>query len=217
VVFCLRPKRRLFFIYGAYMRFLSFPSRSAWRRAGAALALSALLSPAFALPVMEMRAEDFLPMAAELKKSLNLNSNQQTLWQQTESKTRNMLRERKLRRDRLQAATQAGTENAGAELRDLSRAVDDETTVSAGEEKLMREWWLTVNDALSESQRAIVVRLVNEQLLRVPDNGGGAARPERKEEGGEHRGGRKGGGMGGQGGIGVGTGGASINLPGGGG
>jgi hypothetical protein len=151
VVFCLRPKRRLFFIYGAYMRFLSFPSRSAWRRAGAALALSALLSPAFALPVMEMRAEDFLPMAAELKKSLNLNSNQQTLWQQTESKTRNMLRERKLRRDRLQAATQAGTENAGAELRDLSRAVDDETTVSAGEEKLMREWWLTVNQQVTIS------------------------------------------------------------------
>jgi hypothetical protein len=201
------------------MRFLPPVSSSVLRRLGAALALSALLSPAFALPVMEMRAEDFLPMAAELKKSLNLNTNQQTLWQQVESKTRNLLRERKARRDRLQAATQAGTEGANVELRDLAKAIDEETGVAANEEKLMREWWLTVNDALNESQRQTVVRLVGEQLLRVQDNGGGP-RPERKEEGGgEHRGGgRKGGGMGGGGmGVGVGAGGASINLPGGGG
>jgi hypothetical protein len=192
------------------MRFLSLPSSSALRRISAALALSALLSPAFALPVMEMRAEDFLPMAAELKKSLNLNTNQQTLWQQVESKTRTVLRDRKTRRDRLQAATQAGTQGANVELRDLAKAIDEETAVSASEEKLLREWWLTVNDALSESQRQIVVNLVSEQLLRVPDNGGGA-RPERKEEGGEHRGGK-----GGRGGMGGGVGGASINLPGGG-
>jgi hypothetical protein len=203
------------------MRFSSHLSSSVLRRLSAALALSALLSPAFALPVMEMRAEDFLPMAAELKKSLNLNTNQQTLWQQVESKTRNLLRERKARRERLQAATQAGTQGANVELRDLSKAVDEETSVGADEEKLMREWWLTVNDALNESQRQTVVRLVGEQLLRVQDNGGGGApRPERKEEGGgEHRGGGRKGGMGGGGGmgVGVGAGGASINLPGGGG
>jgi len=198
------------------MRFSPPVSSSVLRRLGAALALSALLSPAFALPVMEMRAEDFLPMAAELKKSLSLNTNQQTLWQQVESKTRNVLRERKARRERLQAATQAGTQGANVELRDLAKAIDAETAIGAEEEKLMREWWLTVNDALNESQRQTVVRLVGEQLLRVQDNGA-APRPERKEEsGGEHRGGgRKGGGMGG-GGMGVGAGGASINLPGGG-
>jgi hypothetical protein len=201
------------------MRFLSLPYPSVVRRAGAALALSALFSTAYALPVMEMRAEDFIPMAAELKKSLNLNANQQTLWQQVESKTRTVLRDRKTRRDRLQAATQAGTQGANVELRDLAKAVDEETTVSANEEKLLREWWLTVNDALSESQRQIVVNLVSEQLLRVPDNGGGSPRPERKEEGGEHRGKGGRGGMGGNGGVGVGVGagGASINLPGGGG
>jgi hypothetical protein len=201
------------------MRFLSLPSPSVLRRAGAALALSALLlpaSPAFALQVMEMRAEDFVPMAAELKKSLNLNANQQTLWQQVESKTRTVLRDRKTRRDHLQAATQSGTQGAHVELRDLAKAIDEETTVSANEEKLLREWWLTVNDALNESQRQIVVNLVSEQLLRVPDNGA-APRPERKEEGGEHRGGKGGrGGAGGMG-VGVGAGGASINLPGGGG
>ena len=74
------------------------------RRVAAALALGALLSPAFAVPVMDMRAEDFLPLAADLKQQLKLNTNQQTLWQQTESRTRTLLRERKSRRERLQAA-----------------------------------------------------------------------------------------------------------------
>jgi hypothetical protein len=208
VVFRLRPKRRLFFTYGDHMRlFPQFPLR----RLAGALVLSAVLSPAFALPVMDMRAEDFLPMAAELQKTLNLNPNQQILWQQVESKTRNLLRERKARRERLQAATQASTQNAGVELRDLAKAVDEETTVSANEEKLLREWWLTVNDALNETQRATVVQLVSEQLLRVPDNGNHAA--PHKESGGDqpHRGGGRKGGMGG----GAGPGGASINLPGG--
>lgn len=187
---------------------------STLQRAAVALALSAALLPAFALPVMEMRAEDFLPMAAELKKSLNLNPNQQVLWQQTESKTRNLLRERQSRRERLQAATLEGTKGANVELRDLAKSVDEETNASALEEKLMREWWLTVNDALNETQRQAVVQLVGEQLMRVPDNGVRSGGAPRKEEGGEqHRGGRKGG-MGG--GIG-GPGGASINLPGGGG
>jgi hypothetical protein len=68
-----------------------------------------------------MRAEDYLPMAAELKKSLNLNANQQTLWSQTESRTRKLLAERKARRERLQAAALAGAQAANAELRDLAR------------------------------------------------------------------------------------------------
>ncbi|MQA22201.1 hypothetical protein [Rugamonas rivuli] len=186
--------------------------RSTLLRMSAALALSAVLSPAFALPVMEMRAEDLLPMAAELKKSLNLNANQQILWQQTESKTRNLLRERQARRERLQAATLEATKGANVELRDLAKAVDEETTAAASEEKLLREWWLTVNDALNETQRQTVVQLVGEQLLRVPDNGAHGAAPH-KQEGGEqqHRGGRKNG-MGGSVG---GPGGASISLPGG--
>jgi hypothetical protein len=183
-----------------------------------ALLCGALLAPAFAVPVMDMRAEDFLPMAADLKQQLKLNANQQTLWQQTESRTRNLLRERKARRERLQAAAQAAAQTPGVELREVSRAVDAEAETSIGEEKLLREWWLTMNDALDETQRGMVAQQVNEHLLRVQDNGG-PGRGERREEGGDHRGGggRKGGGQGGMGGmgVGVGAGGASINLPGG--
>jgi hypothetical protein len=186
------------------------------RGVAGALLCGALLAPAFAVPVMEMRAEDFLPMAADLKQQLKLNANQQTLWQQTESRTRNLLRERKARRERLQAAAQAAAQTPGVELREVSRAVDAEADTSMGEEKLLREWWLTMNDALDETQRGVVAQQVNEHLLRVQDNGG-PGRGERREEGGDHRGGggRKGGGQGGMGGMGVGVGGASINLPGG--
>nr|WP_315256622.1 hypothetical protein [uncultured Duganella sp.] len=202
------------------MRFLSRPSSSVLRRLSVALAFSALLSPALvsALPLMELKAEDYLPMAGELKKSLSLNANQQTLWAQTESKTRNLLRARKERRDRLQTATLAAAQGANVELRELARAVDEESAASINEEKLLREWWLTVNDALSESQRQTVAQTLAEQLQRVPESGGGP-RPERKEEGGEHRGGKGGrGGMGGGGmGVGVGAGGLNVNLPGGGG
>lgn len=197
------------------MRLLSFPVPAALSRVSAALALSAMLTSAFATPVAEMRAEDYMPMAAELKKSLNLNANQQTLWAQTESRTRKLLAERKARRERLQAAALAGAQGANAELRDLGKAMDEETNLSAAEEKQLREWWLTVNDALTEGQRQTVVQLVAEQLQRVQDTGGGS-RPERKEEGGEHRGGkggRGGGGMGG--GMSGGPGGLNVSLPGG--
>jgi hypothetical protein len=171
----------------------------------AAAILGAALLPAMALPVMEMRAEDLLPMAAELKKSLSLNPNQQTLWQQTESKTRALLRERQLRRERLQAAAKSGLDGANVELRELGTAVDAETATTAAEEKQLREWWLTVNDALTEPQRKQVVQLVGEQLLRVPDSGMRPAGEPRKEEGEHSRGGHKKGGMGGGG----------ISLPGG--
>ena len=186
------------------------------RRLAAALALGAILSPAFAVPVMDMRAEDFLPLAADLKQQLKLNANQQTLWQQTESRTRNLLRERKSRRERLQAAALTAAQTPGVELRDVARSVEAESTTAAGEEKQMREWWLIVNDALDETQRGIVAQQLNEHLLRVQDNGGpGPGRGERRDDGGEHRGGgRKGGGQGGMG-IGVGAGGASMSLPGG--
>lgn len=186
------------------------------RRLAAALALGAMLSPAFAVPVMDMRAEDFLPLAADLKQQLKLNANQQTLWQQTESRTRNLLRERKSRRERLQAAALIAAQTPGVELRDVARTVEAESITAAGEEKQLREWWLIVNDALDETQRGIVAQQLNEHLLRVQDNGGpGPGRGERRDDGGEHRGGgRKGGGQGGMG-IGVGAGGASMSLPGG--
>ena len=159
-----------------------------------ALLLGAAAS-SHALPLMEMRAEDLMAMAPDLKKSLNLNANQAILWQQVEGKARTMLRERVSRRERFQQKTKEALDGKGVELRDVAASLDAEMATTTQEDKQLREWWLTVNDALDENQRQMVVKLVAEQMLRLPDSGAVHAAPRAREEGGrERRGmGRKGG------------------------
>lgn len=180
-----------------------------------ALAVGATV-PAFAVPLMDMRAEDLLFMSADVKKSLNLTPNQQTLWNQMEGRSRSMLRERQHRREALQEQAKALVAKPDVELRDLNKAVEAEAATTALEDKQLREAWLEVNDALDDKQRAQVATFVGEQLMRVvPDGHPGG------EHGGEHGsgrgsgGGRMGGhgrgGMGGGGGMG-GPGGASLNI-----
>lgn len=171
----------------------------------AAAVLCTLAFSAQALPLMDMKAEDLMPMVSEFKKALNLTPNQQTLWQQTESKTRNLLRDRQARREHLQAAAKTGLEAPNVELRDLVGAVDAETATSAAEEKQIRAWWLEVNDALSDAQRKQVAQIITEQLLRVPDSGRGGGESKPHEDSGEHnRGGHRRGGMSGGSGAGAG-------------
>ncbi|GGX84279.1 hypothetical protein [Pseudoduganella dura] len=174
------------------------------KKGAAALAAALLVAgTAFALPMAEMRAQDLLMMAPALKEALKLNANQQTLWQQTEGRTRTLLRERQSRTEKMQAAALQALQGKNVELRELTGALDAENAAEAAEEKQLREWWLTVNDALDESQRGAVAVFLAEQLQRKPEGpgtgGGGAPRGE----GGGHRGGPGGGGSGGgMGGIG---------------
>ena len=165
-----------------------------------AMALGAA-APSFAIPVMDMRIEDLLPMAPDVKQSLKLTPNQSTLWNQVEAKSHAIVRARVARREHLQSRIKQAVDGAKVELRDLAGALDAETAASAAEETQLRELWLSVNDALDEHQRQMVAVLVSEQLLRVADAPGprGPTRP--KDEGGQHRGmGRnKGGAQGGQG------------------
>ena len=142
----------------------------------------------FATPVMEMHVEDLLPMAPEIKKSLNLNANQQILWQQVENKSRSIMRERQSRRERLQQRTKAALEGGKVELRDLTAGMEAEEAASGAESKQLRELWLSMNDALDENQRQTVVTLVSEQLMRVPDNGMRSAPRGKDDGGGQHRG-----------------------------
>jgi hypothetical protein len=154
-------------------------------------------APAFALPLMDMRPDVLLAMAPDFRKSLNLNANQQTLWQQVEGKSRSILRERQSRREKLQQQAKTLLEGANVELRDLGKLVDAEQDASNAEDKQMRELWLTVNDALDDNQRRQVITFVTEQMLRV-DGPEGHGAPGGKEEGGRGRGGMHGrGGMGG--------------------
>jgi hypothetical protein len=174
--------------------------RSGARSAFAAVLLAGASVGVFATPVMDMRAEDLLPMAIDMKKSLNLTPNQETLWLQVEGRSKALLRERQSRRERLQQALKQGLAGARVELRDMSGALEAEAATSAAEEKQLREWWLVVNDALDENQRQQAVTLLSEQLMRVPDSGAQHPAGRGREEGaGRSRGmgrGKPGGGMG---------------------
>jgi uncharacterized membrane protein YgcG len=165
-----------------------------------------------AVPLMDMRAEDLVPMASEFKKSLNLNANQQTLWLQIEGRARAMLRERQHRREALQEKAKTLLAKPDVELRELNALVEAEGAVAAAEDKQLRAMWLGLNDALDDDQRRQVAMLVNEQLLRVvPEGRPGAERGGEKggERGGRGTGGHGRGGMGGPGG---GMGGGGINI-----
>ena len=168
-------------------------------------------APSFAVPLMDMRVEDLLFMSADVKKSLNLTPNQQTLWNQVEGRSRSILRERQRRREALQEQAKTLVAKPDVELRDLNKAVEAEAATTATEDKQLREAWLEVNDALDDKQRAQVVTFIGEQLMRVVPEG----RPG-GERGGERSGGGRPGGMGGHGRGGMGgmggPGGASINL-----
>lgn len=168
----------------------------------ASLALLLHVGSVAASPLMDLRAEDLLPMAPQLRTSLALNANQQRLWQQSEARTRSVLRERQARRERLQQQASALAARDNAELRDLGSAADTEAAASALEDAQLRGLWMAMNDALDDGQRRTVLRFLADQLERVregappPREGGAAGR-----EGG--RGGPGGGrGRGGGGGIG---------------
>jgi hypothetical protein len=176
-------------------------------RFGRAAALALLLhaGSAAASPLMDLRAEDLLSMAPELRSSLALNANQQLLWQQSEARTRALLRERHARREGLQKQAAQLAARGDAELRELGTAVDTEAAASALEDSQLRALWLTMNDALDDGQRRTALRFLADQLERVRDG----APPAR--EGGTGREGGHGGPAGGRG-----RGAAGAGSPGGG-
>lgn len=158
-----------------------------------------------AAPLMDLRAEDVLPMAAQLRVDLALNANQQLLWQQSEARTRTLLRERQARRERLQKQALQLSGRPDAELRELGTAADSEAAASAQEDRQLRAIWLTMNDALDDGQRNKVLRFLADQLERVRDGAPPAREGGAGREGGHGPGGGPGGGRGrgtGQGGAG---------------
>jgi len=180
-----------------------------WRGLMLALLLGSATLSAAAVPLAEMRLEDLLPMAPDFRSELKLNANQQILWQQMEGKTRQLLRERKARRERLQASVQQALATPGVELRELVGGLDQESEASLAEQKQLRAWWLDVNDALDETQRQAVASFIAGQMARVMDVPAPHSE-SRGREGGE-AGGRKGG-KGGMGGMGAGMGSGSANM-----
>lgn len=168
------------------------------------LALSLLLAasalPVHAINVMELKSEQLLFAASDLKETLTLTPNQQTLWQQSTAKATTLLRARQKRRGALQTDVKARLADPKVELRELGRAIDQESDLAAAEDKQLRELWLTVNDALDDQQRAKVTQALLSQLERADHPGEMGGRGGR--EGGPPEGGRRGGKPGGMGGMG---------------
>jgi hypothetical protein len=118
---------------------------------------------------MDVHLEDLMTQSSDVKQSLNLNANQQRLWQQVESTMRAIMSERQRRREQLQADLKKGLDNPHAELRDLAKQLGDEEDFSYQENKRLRELWLTVNDALDDTQRRTILLLLTDRLQRMPD------------------------------------------------
>jgi hypothetical protein len=145
-----------------------------YRSALTSFAVAAALvvgAAAHAIPVTDVHVEDLMSQASDVKKSLNLNPNQQLLWQQTESKMRAILSARQRRREQLQTDLKKGLDDPHAELRDLAKRMETEDDLSYQENKQLRELWLTVNDALDDPQRETILTLLSDQLQRIPDQG----------------------------------------------
>jgi len=189
----------------------SFPGQ----RTGIQLAVAAALvlggaAPSYAVPVESIHAEELIAMAPDLRKSLSLNANQQTLWGQVDGRSHAILRARAARREKLHSLAKSVVTTPSPELRTLGTAMDAEDAAVQAEDKQLREMWLTVNDALDEKQRLMVAQFIGEQLERVES---GPMRSEPRDSGAEkrpHSGGR--GGMGGMGGAGAGAGGGANGI-----
>lgn len=163
------------------------------------LLLTLCFSPTRALPLMDIRVDDLLLQAQDMKKSLNLNPNQILLWQQLEPKLKSLQRARHSRRDKLQIELQQALDDPKTELRELAPRLDGEENTSLAENRQMREWLLSLNDALDDNQRQTLLKFLSDQLQRAPF-GDKEGRPMRGpgEKGGENhgRGRQKPGGMG---------------------
>ena len=134
-----------------------------------ALVIGHLSASVYALPVMDVRIEDLVLQASDVRKSLNLNPNQQILWQQVNSRVRMIVHARQSRRERLQADIKLGLDDSKIELRELAGRMDAEDDLSSQESKQLRELWLTVNDALDDNQRQIIRAVLADQLQRSAD------------------------------------------------
>lgn len=164
-----------------------------------AVALSCLCAGSWALPAMDVQVDLLLSQSADLKQNLHLTPNQLSLWRKNEAKMRDILDERRHRRERLQDALKQGLGKPNTELRDMAKLYDDEADASLREDRQLRELFLSVNDALDDGQRQSILLALNDQLQRVPDRGCESARDNEPPHA-RGMGGRRGGGGGGGGG-----------------
>ena len=119
---------------------------------------------------MDMNIDRMMLNAAELKKGLQLNSNQLILWSQTEVKLNTIRQSRAIRRERLQSELSLLLERPRAELREMSKQIESEEQQGLRENAQIREIIFTFNDALDDQQRQVMQNFFAEQLLAQPES-----------------------------------------------
>jgi len=82
-------------------------------------ALSVFLSlPSYALPVMDISAENLVWLSKDIQKSLDLQPNQRLLWQQVQDRVSGILQARQSRRALLQREMMRDLDDPKVELRE---------------------------------------------------------------------------------------------------
>jgi hypothetical protein len=126
--------------------------------------LISIVGYANAISLFDLRADVLMSRLPELKKNLNLNANQQILWQQSEKKTNSLLRAKEIRQIKVDQAVRDMIQQPNAELRDIDVRLSEEKRAATLDEQQGREIWLTMFDALNDTQRQLVQNFLYEQL-----------------------------------------------------
>jgi hypothetical protein len=130
-------------------------------------ALSVFLSlPSYALPVMDISAENLVWLSKDIQKSLDLQPNQRLLWQQVQDRVSGILQARQSRRALLQREMMRDLDDPKVELREAAKKIEAEEELSHQENKQLRELFLAMDDAMKDSQRLIIRSLLADQLQR---------------------------------------------------
>lgn len=153
-------------------------------------AASMFAGSAYAIDVWEFNAQDVLPILTEFKSTAKLSPNQQTLWLQMEAKTKAILRTREDRRHEIQSGIKRRLQEKSPELRDFVTLLNQDEKISAEENQALREYWMTIYDALNDVQRDMLAVLLNDQLVRVADKPREIKSSGEKPSGTGHRGGK---------------------------
>ena len=127
--------------------------------------LISIFDCADAISVFDLRTDALMMRLPELKKNLNLNSNQQILWQQCENKTNSLLRAKEIRRIKVDQTVRDMIQQPNVELRDIDARLREEKRITEIDEQQGRDIWLSMFDALSDTQRLQVQNFLYEQLL----------------------------------------------------
>ena len=98
--------------------------------------------------------EALLHLAEELRPQLKLSASAATQWLQAESKTRELLREQRARRERFAIEVQDQLHNGQIKIDAIAKRIDSEDSIAFEERHSIRQYWISALKDLNENQEA---------------------------------------------------------------